>query len=82
MTECPRMTGARVREAAAEIRACDGVRGVDVLDPNASPRGCWALEIEMSEPLPPAVLERLAAHDLSVPDAVARGPSWRAIATV
>ncbi len=81
MTECPRMTGARVREAAAEIRACDAVLGVDVLDPAESGRGRWALEIVTTEPLPSPVLERLAAHDLSVPDAVARGAVWRALAT-
>lgn len=81
MSECPRATGERVREAAAEVRACDAVIGVDVQDPNESGHGKWAIEIVTTEPLPAAVLERLARHDLSVPDAVARGTAWHSLAT-
>lgn len=82
MTECPRAIGDRVREAAAEVRGCDSVIAADVLDPNESGRGRWAIEIVTSEPLPAAVLERLGQHDLSVPDAVARGTAWHSLATV
>jgi len=35
----------RVREAAAEIRACDDVLGADALPPGAGPELGWSLEI-------------------------------------
>ena len=81
MSDCPRATGERVREAATEIRTCDGVLAVHVLDPAESGRGQWTIEIITSRALPPGVLQRLARHDLSVPDAVPRGTTYRSIAT-
>jgi len=72
----------RVREAAAEIRACDDVLGADALPPGAAPELGWSIEITLTTPLGSAVLERLAAHDLQLVEAGPRGSGYWALATV
>ncbi len=72
----------RVREAAAEIRACEDVLGVDVLPPGAGPELVWSIEITLTTPLGSGVLERLAAHDLQLAEADPRGSGYWALATV
>ncbi len=72
----------RVREAAAEIRTCDDVLGIDVLPPEAGPELGWSLEITTTTPLGSAVLDRLAAHDLLLAEAGPRGSGYWALATV
>lgn len=80
MSGCARVTGGQIREAAAEIRACDSVIGVDVLDPVESQRDSWTIEITTGLPLGPAVLDRLARHDLAVPVSARRGDDYCTVA--
>ncbi len=72
----------RVREAAAEVRACDDVIGADALPPGAGPELGWSLEITATTPLGSTLLERLAAHDLQLAEAGPRGSGYWALATV
>ncbi len=72
----------RVRKAAAEIRGCDDVLGVEVLPPVAGPELAWSIEITLTTPLGSAVFERLAAHDLQLAEAGPRGSGFWALATV
>jgi len=71
----------RVREAAAEIRACDDVLGVDVLPPRVGPERGWSIEVTLTTAPAAPVLERLAAHDLATPDVSPRGSGFRLVAT-
>lgn len=71
----------RVREAAAEIRACDGVVDAEVCSPTTGTTQSWSIEITLTAPLSSAVLDRLAAHDLALPQAAPRGTGYWALAT-
>jgi hypothetical protein len=71
----------RVREAAAELRAIDGVVAADARPPGEATTAGWSLSLVMDRPLQPAMQERLAAHGLAVPDVSPRGEHYYASAT-
>ena len=72
----------RVREAAAELRAIDGVVAADAHPPGVDTRAGWSLSLVMDRPLQPAMQERLSAHGLAVPDVSPRGEHYYVSATV
>lgn len=79
MTCSPR-TRERVREAAAELRACDGVVAVDVLAPSEGLHARWSLELVTTDHLAAPVLERLAANRFALADVSPQGGQFYAVA--
>lgn len=78
---CSPRTRERVREAAAELRACDGVVAVDVLAPSEGLHARWSLELVTTDHLDAPVLERLAANRLELADVSPQGENYHALAS-
>jgi hypothetical protein len=78
---CTVQDRARVREAAAELRALDAVIAADAHPPGEGTRPGWSLSVVMDHPLPADAMDRLAAHGLAVPDVSPQGTYFEALAT-
>lgn len=68
----------RVREAAAEVRACDGVVAATVLAPTEGTEPTWSISLVTAGRLQPAALERIAANDLCLGPFTPQGDGFEA----
>lgn len=76
---CSPATRERVKIAAAELRACDGVVAATVLQPGEGTEPNWSISLICEGRLQPGALKRIAAHDLRVGPCTPQGDGYGAL---